>query len=249
DEIEKAHPEVFNVLLQILEEGRLTEAKGRTVDFRNTVIIMTSNVGAQLIRREGSVGFKAERDEKANYDSMRVKIMDEVKRTFRPEFLNRIDEIIVFHQLAQEHLNQIVGLMLQRVNDRLLDFDLVIELTDAAKQKIVADGFDVTYGARPLRRAITRLIEDPLSEEMLEERFGEGDTVLVDVEGDPESKESKIVFRKQATREKVAVGTRGAAKKKSGEGESPSLGTVPPPASTEGDGGRSAQTSEDPGAG
>src|SRR5690606_34969541 len=173
DEIEKAHPEVFNVLLQILEEGRLTEAKGRTVDFRNTVIIMTSNVGAQLLRRDGAMGFRPERDDEADYVAMKDKIMDEVKRTFRPEFLNRIDELIVFHQLNEEHLQEIVQLMLKRVSERLSDFELTIEVDEAARKKIIAEGTDPTFGARPLRRAITRMIEDPLSEHMLQQRFQE----------------------------------------------------------------------------
>jgi len=190
DEIEKAHPEVFNVLLQILEEGRLTEAKGRTVDFRNTVIIMTSNVGADLIRRQSRVGFQTAEQEAPDYEDMKRKIMDEVKRTFRPEFLNRIDELIVFHALTEEHLMKIVDLMLNRVAERLKEHGLELEVTGAAKRKLVKEGSDVIYGARPLRRTITRLVEDPLSEEMLAGRFKEGDTVVVDVD-----EEGKIVFR------------------------------------------------------
>ncbi|HEY8488869.1 MAG TPA: AAA family ATPase, partial [Thermaerobacter sp.] len=204
DEIEKAHPEVFNVLLQILEEGRLTEAKGRTVDVRNTVIIMTSNVGADLIRRQTRVGFQAADQEAPDYEDMKRKIMDEVKRTFRPEFLNRIDELIVFHALTEEHLMKIVDLMLKRVADRLKEHGLELEVTEAAKRKLVKEGSDVVYGARPLRRTITRLVEDPLSEEMLAGRFQEGDTVVVDVDA-----EGRIVFRRG---EKVAAAaTAGAA--------------------------------------
>ncbi|QBS37057.1 ATP-dependent Clp protease ATP-binding subunit [Thermaerobacter sp. FW80] len=198
DEIEKAHPEVFNVLLQILEEGRLTEAKGRTVDFRNTVIIMTSNVGADLIRRQSRVGFQAADQETPDYEDMKRKIMDEVKRTFRPEFLNRIDELIVFHALTEEHLMKIVDLMLKRVAERLKEHGLGLEVTEAAKRKLVKEGSDVVYGARPLRRTITRLIEDPLSEEMLAGRFKEGDTVVADVDA-----EGRIVFRHG---ERVAAG-------------------------------------------
>src|SRR5690606_7352297 len=153
--------------LQILEEGRLTEAKGRQVDFRNTVFIMTSNVGANLIRRQGRVGFNAGRDEAEDYEAMRAKIMAEIRRVFRPEFLNRIDETIVFHTLNQEHLTQIVDLMIGRVNRRLAENDIRIELTGAARAKVIDEGSDSLYGARPLRRAITRLIEDPLSDEML----------------------------------------------------------------------------------
>jgi len=199
DEIEKAHPEVFNVLLQILEEGRLTEAKGRTVDFRNTVIIMTSNVGAQLLRRDGAMGFRPERDDEADYVAMKDKIMDEVKRTFRPEFLNRIDELIVFHQLNEEHLQEIVQLMLKRVSERLSDFELTIEVDEAARKKIIAEGTDPTFGARPLRRAITRMIEDPLSEHMLQQRFQEGDVILVTVEDD------ELVFKKKEARQPVGA--------------------------------------------
>ncbi len=191
DEVEKAHPEVFNILLQVLEDGRLTEAKGRTVDFRNTVIIMTSNAGAQLIRRETALGFRAAREEERSYEAMKEKIMEEVKRIFRPEFLNRVDEIIVFHSLAEEHLTRIVELMLSRVEERLKENGISLEVTPAAKQRLVKEGFDPVFGARPLRRAIQRLLEDPLSEEMLEGKFKYGDTVLVDVE------EDKLVFRKK----------------------------------------------------
>jgi len=189
DEIEKAHPEVFNVLLQVLEEGRLTEAKGRAVDFRNTVFIMTSNVGAQLIQRETSVGFRAP-SAVQSYEDMKTKIMDEVKKTFRPEFLNRIDEIIVFHALNREHLKEIVGLMLERVGARLKERGFELQVDDAAKDKLVEEGYDPAFGARPLRRAITRLIEDPLSEEVLAGRFTEGDKVLVTYDED----EDEIVF-------------------------------------------------------
>jgi len=213
DEIEKAHPEVFNILLQILEEGRLTEAKGRQVDFRNTVFIMTSNVGANLVRRQGRVGFTAGRDEVEDYQSMRAKIMEEVRRVFRPEFLNRIDEIIVFHPLTREHLSQIVDLMIARVNQRLADNDLAIELTEAARAKIIDEGSDSLYGARPLRRAITRLIEDPLSDEMLKGRFGPGDVILVDVE------DGRIVFRKKEGEAAEAGARRGRAGRKSAGAE------------------------------
>jgi len=191
DEVEKAHPEVFNVLLQVLEEGRMTEAKGRTVDFRNTVFIMTSNAGAQTIRRQTAVGFRTEEDESQSYEDMKRKIMDEVRRTFRPEFVNRIDEIIVFHALAKEHLMSIASLMINRLQARI-GSTIRLQLTNDAKARLVDEGFDLTYGARPLRRAITRLIEDALSEKMLAGEFSEGDIVVAEV--DPESKE--LVFRK-----------------------------------------------------
>ena len=193
DEIEKAHPEVFNVLLQVLEEGRLTEAKGRTVDFRNAVVIMTSNVGASLIRHESTMGFRpAVQSQEKMYEDMKDKIMDEVERTFRPEFLNRIDELIVFHSLGEDHLMKIVDLMMARVSKRLKEHRLDIEVTEAAKRALVREGLDPTFGARPLRRAIQKLVEDSLSEELLAGRFVPGDTVVIDTSGD-----DRVVFRKK----------------------------------------------------
>jgi len=175
DEIEKAHPEVFNVLLQVLEDGRLTDAKGRTVDFRNTVLIMTSNVGATTIKF-GKPGFAATLPEDS-YREMKDNVMRELKRTFRPEFLNRIDEIIVFHALSKEDIKKIVDLMINEVNERLKDYDMRVEITEEAKDILVKEGFSEEYGARPLRRAILRLIEDEISEGMLEERFKAGDVI------------------------------------------------------------------------
>jgi len=193
DEIEKAHPEVFNVLLQVLEDGRLTEAKGRTVDFRNAVVIMTSNVGASLIRRESAMGFRpAVQNQEKSYEDMKSKIMDEVKRTFRPEFLNRIDELIVFHALDEEHLMKIVDLMIARVSKRVKEHGLDIQVSDAAKKVLVKEGLDPLFGARPLRRAIQKLVEDSLSEELLAGKFGPGDVVVVDAEG-----EGKVAFTKK----------------------------------------------------
>lgn len=191
DEIEKAHPDVFNILLQVLEDGRLTDAKGRTVDFRNTVIIMTSNVGATTIKRE-SLGFKAGAGKVAadSYEEMKKRIMEELRRTFRPEFLNRIDEIIVFHALSVEDIKKIVDLMLEQLNKRLKDNNIQVEVTEEAKEILVKEGFDEAYGARPLRRAIQTLIEDPLADEMLQGKFGPGDKVLAVVE------EGKIVLKK-----------------------------------------------------
>ncbi len=181
DEIEKAHPEVFNILLQIMEDGRLTDNKGRLIDFRNTVIIMTSNVGASILKKESSLGFKpSDEEEKAKYDDMKDRVTGELRRTFRPEFLNRIDETIVFHHLTEEDIKQIVVLMLNELGKRLAENDIAIEVTEAARAELVKQGFDQTYGARPLRRAIQRLIEDPLSEAYLRGQFSMGDTVLVD---------------------------------------------------------------------
>lgn len=180
DEIEKAHPDIFSVLLQVIEDGRLTDAKGRAVDFRNTVIIMTSNVGAQLIKREGRLGFKPEERSEDNYEAMKERVTEELRRTFRPEFLNRVDEIIVFHSLNEEHLKEIVGLMLDTVSKRIVEFGLYLEFTDAAKELLVKKGYDQMYGARPLRRVIQRMVEDRISEEMLEGKIKAGDSLLVD---------------------------------------------------------------------
>ncbi|MHB8944980.1 MAG: ATP-dependent Clp protease ATP-binding subunit [Bacillota bacterium] len=181
DEIEKAHPEVFNILLQVLEDGHLTDAQGRTVDFRNAVIIMTANVGAHLIHKEGGLGFRVVRDEEGSYKQMKDKVMDEVKRTFRPEFLNRVDDIIVFRPLTADNLKEIVNYMLKDVAKRLQDAGFTLEVSEAAKEKIAAEGFDPQWGARPLRRAIQRLIEDPLSEELLKNRFKPGDAVRAEL--------------------------------------------------------------------
>jgi len=180
DEIDKAHPEAFNILLQLLEDGRLTDSQGRTVDFRNTVIVMTANIGAHLITREGGLGFRPERSAAVDYEAMKEKLMAEVKREFRPEFLNRVDEIIVFRPLELEHLVEIVELMLRDVAGRLAEMGIEIEVTDKAKARLAEEGNDPTYGARPLRRAVVRLIEDPLSEEFLSGRFKTGQKVLVD---------------------------------------------------------------------
>ncbi|NLN19076.1 MAG: ATP-dependent Clp protease ATP-binding subunit [Firmicutes bacterium] len=190
DEVEKAHPEVFNILLQVLEDGRLTDAKGRTVDFRNAVLIMTSNVGAHEIQRETTIGFQIQTDEKASYESMKTKVMDELRRTFRPEFLNRIDEIIVFHALNKEQLKSIVEIMVRDLQEQLKLRDVHLRFTEDAKVLLADKGYNPEYGARPLRRAIQRLVEDPLSEEMLKGTFKEGDTIEVDADGD------EIVFRK-----------------------------------------------------
>jgi ATP-dependent Clp protease ATP-binding subunit ClpC len=181
DEVEKAHPEVFNVLLQVLEDGRLTDGKGRTVDFRNAVIILTSNVGVGLIRREGRLGFRQDSPEDA-YEAMKERILDELKRTFRPEFLNRLDEIIVFHPLGREEIARIVDLMLAEFNRRLEEHGLKLEVAPEAKAVLAEKGFDEIYGARPLRRTIQQLLEDPLSEGLLEGRFSRGDTVLARAE-------------------------------------------------------------------
>ncbi|MCY7533513.1 ATP-dependent protease ATP-binding subunit ClpC [Bacillus altitudinis] len=181
DEIEKAHPDVFNILLQVLEDGRLTDSKGRTVDFRNTILIMTSNVGASELKRNKYVGFNVQ-DESQNYKDMKGKVMSELKRAFRPEFINRIDEIIVFHSLEKKHLKEIVSLMSDQLTKRLKEQDLSIELTEAAKAKIADEGVDLEYGARPLRRAIQKHVEDRLSEELLKGNIEKGQHIVLDVE-------------------------------------------------------------------
>jgi ATP-dependent Clp protease ATP-binding subunit ClpC len=190
DEIEKAHPEVFNILLQVLEDGRLTDSKGRTVNFRNTVLIMTSNVGVSTIRREGTVGFKTGDEGDDGYQRMKDKVMDELKKAFRPEFLNRIDETIVFHPLDKEHLFKIIELMLVEVDERLREYGLKIDFTQEAKELLIEKGYDPEYGARPLRRSIQKLVEDEVSEEILKGTFKAGDTVSVS------ALEGKLVFSK-----------------------------------------------------
>lgn len=190
DEIEKAHSEVFNILLQVLEDGRLTDGKGRTVDFRNTVIIMTSNVGAKHLRNDAQmVGFLAgTAEEKDSFKQMKDRIMEEVKRTFRPEFLNRIDELIIFHALVTEHLVKIVELMLKSVEKRLADNNVHLEITAQAKDLLIKEGNDAAYGARPLRRAIQKMVEDPISEMILRKEAQPGTVVTVDV------KEGELTF-------------------------------------------------------
>ncbi len=183
DEIEKAHPDVFNILLQVLEDGRLTDSKGRTVDFRNTILIMTSNVGVESLKYNKYVGFNIQ-DGERDYKDMKDKVMEELKKAFRPEFLNRIDEIIVFHSLEKEHLKKIVTLMTEQLVKRLEEQDITLELTEAAKEKIADLGYDPEYGARPLRRAIQKHIEDRLSEELLKGTIAKGQKVIVDVEND-----------------------------------------------------------------
>ncbi|HLS08858.1 ATP-dependent protease ATP-binding subunit ClpC [Lentibacillus sp.] len=178
DEVEKAHPEVFNILLQVLEDGRLTDAKGRVVDFRNTVLIMTSNVGANELKRNKYVGFTLD-DEEQDYQQMKTKVTDELKKAFRPEFLNRIDETIVFHSLERKHMKHIVSLMIKQLQHRLKEQEIEFSLTDKAVDKIANEGFDPEYGARPLRRSIQKNIEDLLSEELLKESFKKGEKVKI----------------------------------------------------------------------
>ncbi len=195
DEIEKAHPDVFNVLLQILEDGRLTDGKGKTVDFRNTVLIMTSNVGASYIKKQPVVGFRTA-DADKNYEDMKDKLMEELRRTFRPEFLNRLEDIIVFKTLTEAELAQIIGLMLEELAKRVKDFDLDLEVSNEARMFLAKEGYSPEYGARPLKRVIQKRLEDNLSEEMLKGTFASGDIVEVDVEIDEDGQE-KLSFQKK----------------------------------------------------
>jgi ATP-dependent Clp protease ATP-binding subunit ClpC len=190
DEIEKAHPDVFNILLQILDDGRLTDGQGRMVDFKNTIIIMTSNVGAETIKKQETIGFSTKEDEGlSDYENMKEKVLDELKRTFKPEFLNRVDDVIVFRQLSMNDLKQIVDTMLKDVNKRIKQNNINLEFTTKAKDYLAKEGFDPTYGARPLKRAIQKHVEDSLSELMLKGEVKAGDTVVASVE------DNKLIFK------------------------------------------------------
>ncbi|MGL5859879.1 MAG: AAA family ATPase, partial [Phycicoccus sp.] len=191
DEVEKAHPEIFNSLLQVLEDGRLTDSQGRMVDFKNTVIIMTTNLGTRDISK-GSLGFSAGPDTRSDYDRMKNKVIDELKQHFRPEFLNRVDDTIVFPQLTQAEIVQIVDLEIAKLDKRLKDKDMGIELTPAAKSLLATKGYDPVLGARPLRRTIQREIEDMLSEKILFGELKSGEIVLVDTTG--ETKDDTFTF-------------------------------------------------------
>jgi ATP-dependent Clp protease ATP-binding subunit ClpC len=236
DEIEKAHPDVFNILLQILEDGRLTDAQGRTVDFRNAIVIMTSNIGASEISKNTSIGFTVSDETGMSYGDMKNRIMSDLKKVFRPEFLNRIDEVIVFHKLAKEEVKEIIDLMIARVRVQVAEHELQLELTNDAKDLLVEKGWDPSMGARPLRRAIQRYIEDPLADEVL--RQGEmtpGSTVMVarDPSGDEEDhplsleiiapKKPKQKPPEKPEPEKVGVGAKqGDGEHGSGGGDEPS---------------------------
>jgi len=193
DEIEKAHPDVFNILLQVFDDGHLTDAKGRRVDFRNAIIVMTSNIGAETIRKGSNIGFATTSNEtkirEENYERMKEKLLGELKKSFRPEFLNRIDGVVVFHSLSKDHIRKIVDLMLTLVTKQLAEKGVKLEVTDKAKDFLGEKGYDEVFGARPLRRAIQDRVEDKLSEELLRGKFQFGDTVVVDVE------ENEIVLR------------------------------------------------------
>ncbi|MCZ6766076.1 MAG: AAA family ATPase, partial [bacterium] len=190
DEIEKAHPDVFNILLQVLDEGHLTDNYGRVIDFKNTVVIMTSNVGARDITKSKSMGFE-QPDAAASFEKMSEKVKDEINRVFNPEFLNRLDDIIVFHALTKEHISEIVGILFRELEERLSEEGFSLSRTKAATVFLVEQGYDVHYGARPLKRAIQRFVEDPLSDKILMGDFSAGDEIEVDVDPDGD----KLVFR------------------------------------------------------
>jgi ATP-dependent Clp protease ATP-binding subunit ClpC len=219
DEIEKAHPDVFNILLQILEDGRLTDAQGRTVDFRHTIVIMTSNIGASEIAKNFQIGFSTIEDETGvSYDEMKSRIMGELKRVFRPEFINRIDDVIVFHKLARPEIKQIVDLLLRRIRESMAERDLLLELSEDAKDLLVEKGWDPAMGARPLRRAIQRYIEDPLADFVLRSQVPEGSVVLVERDDHPsggegdETPEVRLSVVEPAPKPTpVGVGAEGAA--------------------------------------
>jgi len=223
DEIEKAHPDVFNILLQILEDGRLTDAQGRTVDFRHAIVIMTSNIGAAEIARNTPLGFAISDDEMGiTYDDMKNRIMGELKKVFRPEFLNRIDEVIVFHKLQKEEIKSIVELLLKRIRQSMADRELSLNLSDEAKDMLVDKGWDPAMGARPLRRAIQRYIEDPLADEVLKHSMAPGSTVDVDRDEGGDGTDVKISIR-APKRKKQAVGVGAQGGEEELEGDSPEV--------------------------
>jgi ATP-dependent Clp protease ATP-binding subunit ClpC len=189
DEIEKAHPDVMNLLLQILEEGTITDSLGRKIDFRNTIIIMTSNVGAELIKNQNVMGFGAIGSPAgdANYDAMRDKLLEQAKKVFKPEFLNRLDDLIVFHMLERKDLERIVDLEVEKVSKRLLTKGITLMLTAGARDLVITKGYDPSYGARPMRRAVERLLEDRLAEHLLRGDLHDGDTVEVNQAADGQS--------------------------------------------------------------
>jgi ATP-dependent Clp protease ATP-binding subunit ClpC len=190
DEIEKAHPEVHNMLLQIMEEGHLSDAKGRKVDFRNAIIVMTSNIGAEMIKNQSSLGFALKRDEateeRLSYEDMRKKLNESLKRAFRPEFINRMDSVIIFRSLNKDDIQRIVSLELDKVAERLKDHDLTLKASEEALSTLAAQGYDSEFGARPLRRVIQQKVEDPLSDRLLAGEFVNGDNIKVDVNDDGE---------------------------------------------------------------
>jgi ATP-dependent Clp protease ATP-binding subunit ClpC len=228
DEIEKAHPDVFNILLQILEDGRLTDSQGRTVDFRHAIVIMTSNIGAQEIARNTPLGFAVSDDETGiTYDDMKNRIMGELKKVFRPEFLNRIDDVIVFHKLQKEEIKTIVELLLRRIRESLAERELQLELTEDAKELLVEKGWDPSMGARPLRRAIQRFIEDPLADFVLRAELIPGATVMV--ERAPDGADPEVALSVQEPKKvPAAVGGSGGEEENGSEGSTDAPEAAPP---------------------
>jgi ATP-dependent Clp protease ATP-binding subunit ClpC len=228
DEIEKAHPDVFNILLQILEDGRLTDSQGRTVDFRHAIVIMTSNIGAQEIARNTPLGFAVSDDETGiTYEDMKNRIMGELKKVFRPEFLNRIDEVVVFHKLTKEEIKTIVELLLRRIRESLAERELQLELTEDAKDLLVDKGWDPSMGARPLRRAIQRYIEDPLADFVLKAELIPGATVMVERAADGEDPEVSLTVVEP---KKVPAAVGGGGAEEGSDGDAPEEEPTPPPA-------------------
>jgi ATP-dependent Clp protease ATP-binding subunit ClpC len=208
DEIEKAHPDVFNILLQILEDGKLTDAQGRKVDFRNVIVIMTSNIGAAQISKNQSLGFTIGDESGLSYDDMKSRVMSELKKVFRPELLNRIDEIIVFHKLEKAEIMSIVDLMMKRLREQMVTHETTIELTEEAKELLVEKGYDPAMGARPLRRAIQQYIEDPLADFVLGRSLEPGSTILIGRKTEVEEGETEVdivVMPPDVTAERVTV--------------------------------------------
>ncbi|HNS67673.1 MAG TPA: AAA family ATPase, partial [Mesotoga infera] len=203
DEIEKAHPDIFNILLQIMDDGRLTDSQGRQVDFRNTIVIMTSNLGGEFINKtKTSIGFVESTRQDREYESMKTSVLEEVKKTFRPEFLNRLDEIVVFHQLTKEQIKVIIDILMRDMRKRLKEKHLELVLSEKAQDFLVEEGFNPVYGARPLKRAIQKYVEDPLSEELLRGRFHEGDMITIEL------KNKLLVFtRKKDEKAEVSATT------------------------------------------
>jgi ATP-dependent Clp protease ATP-binding subunit ClpC len=210
DEIEKAHPDVFNMLLQIMEEGRLTDSFGRNVDFRNTILIMTTNAGAEVIKNQAGFGF-SKRDEDTSYFKMKDRLGQEIEKYFRPEFLNRVDDVIVFRHLTRDDLKRIIDIELSKVRERLLERGLTLVLTDDAKELIIDKGSNLEFGARPLRRAIENFVEDPLSEELLKGTFRGKEHIAVRVKEVGEEKQ--LVFDSEGPKEEELAGVGGESKK------------------------------------
>ncbi|HEX3599213.1 MAG TPA: ATP-dependent Clp protease ATP-binding subunit, partial [Lacipirellulaceae bacterium] len=209
DEIEKAHPEVFNMLLQVMEEGRLTDSFGRNIDFRNTILIMTTNAGAEAIKNESAFGFNTGKDQDASYEGMKNRVVDEIEKVFRPEFINRVNDIIVFRHLNDEDLKHVVDLELSKVRERLKEKGLAIELTDEAKEFLIKKGSNTDYGARPLRRAIETFVEDPLAEELLKGEFAGKDLIKIEVKKVGDKKQ--LVFEGRTSKDKAEPEPVGAA--------------------------------------